>query len=339
MITALAVTAALASDAAAFQSRDYLPLSKAELGKPFPLTHVADSQKARTLRKIIAGVSGIAVTNLEGENDEEISGPVFSGKDRQGKPWSVRLGEKMGLGGDIFTADLDRNGIRDVLMIFPTGGNGLAPSSHILALMFDSQGRPVPFEAEGYYDSDSKSILELVDLNRDGKAELVFMNFDDGYWITNIYTVSDARWRRIRGRFASRSFPLYTRFTNRPNRVPVAPARERKPFAPDLSNNAPLLTGRLLSFTWAKEDADENDFSFVIEDLKGARISSDPDDWFTTTAFVFDGADGRQIVSPWADKKLLNALLEESIKAGYKVSLYGRRSAKGVSPELVWVTK
>lgn len=335
----------------AWQSQNYLPLSRAELGKPFALKHVADTAQARTLKTIAAGVGGITVSRPEEDGDagkpeggEEISGPVFSGpvfsgKDRQGKPWTAQLGEKLGLGGNLFTADLDKNGIEDLLLVFPTGGNGLAPSSHILMLMFDAAGRPVPFEVEGYYDADATEIAELVDLNRDGRAELVFMNFADGYWITNIYTVSEARWQRVTGKFQRRSYPLYTRFTNRPNRLPATPARGRKPFAPDLSNRAPQITGRLLSFTWARADADGNDFAFVIEDTRGAKIASDPDDWFATTAFVFDGVEGRQILSPWANETRLKRLLDESIRRGDKTTLFGRRSAAGVSPELIWISE
>ncbi|HKC85713.1 MAG TPA: hypothetical protein VKG02_07060, partial [Blastocatellia bacterium] len=79
---------------------------------------------------------------------------------------------------------MDSNGIRDLVVIYPTGGNGLAPTSHFFSLTFDELGRPVPFKADGYFQESNKGITDLVDLDRDGRAELIYMNFDDGYWIT-----------------------------------------------------------------------------------------------------------------------------------------------------------
>ena len=48
-------------------------------------------------------------------------------------------------------------------------------------------------------------------------------NFNDGYWITNVYSVEAGHWRRARGLLAGRRFPLYTRFTSSPNRRAVVP--------------------------------------------------------------------------------------------------------------------
>ena len=74
----------------------------------------------------------------------------------------------------------------------------------------------------------------MADLDGDGRAELLYMNYDDGYWITNLYRLRESRWSRVEGRFAGLGFPLYTRFTIRPNHRPVRPARGRNPVAPDL---------------------------------------------------------------------------------------------------------
>ena len=58
-------------------------------------------------------------------------------------------------------------------------------------------GRPVPFEADGYFQEDGRGIYDLVDLDGDRRAELVYMNFDDGYWVTNLYEAEAGRWRRV----------------------------------------------------------------------------------------------------------------------------------------------
>src|SRR5262249_5320307 len=155
-------------------------------------------------------------------------------------------------------------------MIYPTGGNGLAPSSHFFSLTFDEKGRPVPFKADGYFEESAKGITDLVDLNMDGRAELIYMNFDDGYWITNLYEVRAARWRRVKGSHARRSYPLYARFTYRPNRKAVAPAWSRRPFAPDLSNKEPYFRGRLVSYKWFDvNSSDDLEIELDVKTEKG----------------------------------------------------------------------
>lgn len=325
----------------ALQSDSYRPLTKAELGEPFPLKYITDYEKARTIKQLPGGVSGIEVNHSEDE--AENFGPIFSGKDKQGNPWSVQLGEKMGLGGNIFHADLDRNGIQDLLFIFPTGGNGLAPSSHILTLMFDSTGRPVPFEAEGYYDTEKMNIAELVDMNRDGRAELIFMNYDDGYWITNIYEAGGGRWQRVKGQFGRRSFPLFTRFTIRPNHKAVVPAKGRRPFAPDLSNKTPVLTGRIAAFKWMKDGSDAEQSSpvglfFVLVDAKAKQVSWESDNWHGSAVLVVDRNEGRKVLALGSNANNVKALLEESKEKRFEVRLYGQRFANKVSPELIWAS-
>jgi hypothetical protein len=209
--------------------------------------------------------------------------------------------------------------------------------------MFDSTGRPIPFEAEGYYDSDKMNITELVDMNRDGKAELIFMNFDDGYWITNVYEASGGRWQRIKGQFGKRSFPLFTRFTHRPNHKAVMPAKGRRPLAPDLSNKIPVLTGRLVSFKWAKagDEAEQNSpdgLFFVVVGSKGEQVSWVADQWYGSVALVVDSENERKVMTLWSNANAVKTLLEEIKKKEYEVTLYGKRFADKTSPELIWAS-
>lgn len=36
---------------------------------------------------------------------------------------------------------------------------------------------------------------DLLDLQGNGRTQLLDMQFDSGYWITNLYQVKDARWQ------------------------------------------------------------------------------------------------------------------------------------------------
>ncbi|MDI8799971.1 hypothetical protein MJM59_32150, partial [Salmonella enterica subsp. enterica serovar Montevideo] len=38
-------------------------------------------------------------------------------------------------------------------------------------------------------------------LQGNGRTQLLDMQFDSGYWITNLYQVKDARWQRVHGWF------------------------------------------------------------------------------------------------------------------------------------------
>jgi hypothetical protein len=107
-------------------------------------------------------------------------------------------------------------------------------------------GRPVPSEMDGYFEIDASGFKDLIDLGGDGRAELVRQSYDDGYWITSLYEARDAHWHLIAGEHASRSFPIYTRFTNRANRVPTTPGPGRHPTEDDLSNDVDNFSGALL---------------------------------------------------------------------------------------------
>jgi len=170
---------------------------------------------------------------VENEDAESIHRLVFSGRNLSGKPWRVSAPASYYYDA-LYEGDLDRNGIRDLILSMNTGGNGLAPSTRLIFLTFDRKGDPNIFEATGYYQTAPAGILDVADLDGDRRAELVHMVFDDGYWITNVYRVRESRWNRVQGRFANLRFPLHTRFTNQPNHRAVRPARGRQPVAPNL---------------------------------------------------------------------------------------------------------
>ena len=315
------------SVAARAQSQSYLPLIGAELGRPFALKHLGRINPASE-RRINVGVS---TATLKYTEEGELR---LEGKDRAGDSWSVSVTGASAA--QAYEGDLDGNDLRDLVLVAPTGGNGLAPSSHIVAVTFESDGRPARFEAEGYFDADAKGVFDLRDLDGDGRAELIYMNFDDGYWITHIYTARDARWRRIRGRFGARSYPLYTRFTDRPNRRATAPRPGRSPFAPDLSNDTANATrARLRSYRWANVSQSE-DVELTFETGAGKQLVCRPVSWYASFTVVLDRTHGRRIFSLAGAEEDFKAALDELIASRAEVALYGARAATGCSPETLW---
>jgi hypothetical protein len=325
------------------QHQDYLPLTSAETSRRFPVKPLGETGGGRPgyfgrSADGTAAPAGMSVgpSGSTFEMDED-GRAVIGGRDRGGAAWRVLLGNLSGYGSRLYTADLDGDRVRDLVIVSPTGGNGLAPTSHLIALTFDEKGRPVLFEADGYFQEDARGVFELLDIDRDGRAELLYMNFDDGYWVTTLYEAERGRWRRVEGVHGRRTYPLYTRFTNRPNRRPTAPRNGRRPFTPDLSNAAPVLRGALASYEWADVSQSEN-IKLSVE-ARGARVVCSPVAWFGSFGVVTDSAEGREVVTVYGNEEHVKGLLDAALKAKSEVTLYGRRSAEGCSPEWVWVRR
>jgi hypothetical protein len=192
--------------------------------------------------------------------------------------------------GALYSADLDQNGMIDFIYPSYTGGNGLAPSMHVLILFLDTSGRPVPMEIDGYFEIDVYGMKDLVDLNGDNRAELIRQSFDDGYWITSLYEARDSHLHLIKGQHAGRQYPLYTRFTSRSNRVATVPLPGRHPIEDDLSNyfdaNTPVL--RVRDLQWA--DAQLSGRPKIL--LSDGRIFEE-DGWYSTAIVVLDRPEAR----------------------------------------------
>lgn len=327
------------------QNQDYLPLSRAETSRRFPVKLVGHTGGGERPGYFARGSDGggaasarmsVGPSGAGFEMDEE-GRAVIGGKDRGGAAWRVRLGNLSGYGAHLYTADLDRDKVEDLVIVSPTGGNGLAPTSHLLALTFDEQGRPVLFEADGYFQEDARGIFDLLDIDGDGRAELLYMNFDDGYWVTTLYEAGGGRWRRVEGAHGRRTYPLYTRFTNRANRRPTVPKPGHRPFTPDLSNAAPALRGTLTSYEWADVSQSEEIKLFV--NAGGGPVACSPAAWFGSFGLVSDSAEGREVVTVYGNEEAAKRLLEAAVRAKSEVTLYGRRSAEGCSPEWLWLRR
>jgi hypothetical protein len=328
MFLLLGALGASTSAVAQHENQSYLPIDKTDLNRRFKLRSLGQIKldEIRT-RKVNIGASGAEIKT------EPRRYVRITGKDKAGKTWSVQLGAYC-LDIQSYEGDLDRNGLQDLVLLIPTCGNGLAPSSHIITLMFDSRGRPIPFEADGYFECTEHGIADIVDMDRDRRAELVYMNFDDGYWITNLYRATNARWERVTGQFVKYSFPRFVRFTLKENHRSTRPKPGRHPFAPDLSNARFNLNGRIQSYQWANVSQSEN-FLMVIRDARGKRIECRPESWYASFSVLVDKKDGRRITFLSASEDRVKSLLAEITADQLEVALYGRRQAGRCSPEMI----
>jgi hypothetical protein len=309
----------------------YMPLTDEELARRVSQHRIPIRMEAGASARFEGGLIRL----------EEDGTLLITGRDLQGRPWQF-TGHWSGLGGEFYSADLDHNGKPDLIYAWYTGGNGLAPPMHVTTLMFDEDGRPVPSEMDGYFEFDKRGIEDLVDLDGDGRAELIRQAWDDGYWITSVYEASGARWHRIEGEHAGRRFPLYTRFTHRSNRVATTPAPGRHPVEGDLSNDSPLRNSHLLAVRWANVAQSENP-RLVLDD----QTVCEPVAWYSSMTVILDSASGRTAATlkePESARELLETIrdrrLPVQIMGKRRYAVTGDRVSKptGCVPETVWAS-
>ncbi len=78
------------------------------------------------------------------------------GVDGRGGRWTLELSNQPA-GCSLWRADLDRNGQEDVIIITSDATSG--PGVEVTLIMIDADGRPVPWQAFGYFDGDHESGL------------------------------------------------------------------------------------------------------------------------------------------------------------------------------------
>jgi hypothetical protein len=138
---------------------------------------------------------------------------ILRGHDRSGTQWRFDAGYP-GDGGCRFLArDLDRNGYADLIFLTANGGSGPAGVT-MTVVAFDGLGRPVPWQATGSFMLEGDRILNFVDLDGDGRAELLFpylreygLKRDTAVHLA-LYKISDGYFRRLDGAFAGRRYPI-----------------------------------------------------------------------------------------------------------------------------------
>jgi len=325
----------------------HLPLKRTE-GPVFPLKLLADGENPRqsegidsdfqiglgTVRAFISLVGGASIT----------------GEGKGGKVWEVKLKNiRISLGYQLYSGDLDNNGLIDLVLVTYTGANGFLPYSILSIITFDSQGLPVLLQDGQDVEAKNDRVTEIVDLDRDGRAELIATHYDnddgkdkwDGYFITDIYKVEDAHWRRL-SLYENYSFPVYAHWSSESNeedliRIPENLAPGRHPAAPDLSMTLPVESGRIMDV-----NRQENGLvSFKVRTSKGDLVRTFRELWDkcyqNNFVLIIDTKEKRQIIALPEDRKEID--LDLQIVKYRNASLYGNCAPGKLSPNLIWITK
>lgn len=303
----------------------YLPLDKRILSHRFSQKLVVESLQAG--QSVYWGKAKICISPL--------NYLTVKGSDNNSKQWNFTAAALSG-SASVWTADLDNNGTQDLIFFAPTGGCGWAPSSDFIALLFEKDGRPFPWIVDGFFEVDSHGIKDLLDLNNDGRAELIKQNRDDGYWITSFYEARNARWHRLRD-LAGITLPMHTRFTYSSNKNAISPPAYRHPFEPDFSNDSDSFCKSakqryIDEIEWANVSSSENP-DILLSDGKHCI----PAAWYATFTVVLDEPTGRRIAVLSAGEAT-HKLLQEICGRRLPVSVAGARTKleRSLSPELIF---
>lgn len=308
----------------------HLPLSTTETKKRIPMRHLATLDPSKLLSSLKLGSQTV---QLRINADEDL---VLSGQMAQRGSWSMRVGSISTMfPTEAYQADLDGNGQQDLVLLKPTAGNGLAPSQHLTVLSFDQKGQVIPWQIEGYFTTDQQGIVDLLDLNGNGRAELVYMSYGEGYWQTVLYEIEDGRWKQIRGQFAGKNYPLLTRFTLKPNHK-IANPKSLQALEPiNLATDQAVLAGYLKSYQWA--DIEQSEDITLMLTVNNKWVKCQPASWYSLAVLVLDRPQQREIISLATHAPAFQRGLQEAIQKHYAVKLYGQRSSERCSPEQIWV--
>jgi hypothetical protein len=161
---------------------------------------------------------GIAATVSDGE-------ARLRGRGKSGKPWDVSMCDTCF--DEVRRGDLDRNGTQDYVVfgVGPYGNGRTAPSFSLTILLMDDDALPVPFFTVVYHGENGLGLKHLVDLDHDGRAELLISTYDEtasdpgaavfgsGHWITQLYRFTNFAADEFRGTLGGIRFPLVKSWT------------------------------------------------------------------------------------------------------------------------------
>jgi hypothetical protein len=263
------------------------------------------------------------------------------GKDHAGKPWRIWVPRIGGIGAtDVFTADFDHDGQQDLLIrsFFPVNGHCL-DRGEITVVLFDEDGRPVPWHVTGQLPR-TPMLPVVLDLNLDLRAEFVVISCErsgDGEdrGISGVYEAQHAHmvpihavlapYLRIAKRMSGSRFVTW---------LPVNPDE----WPDQLSGFDSIASLHIESLLKPAEEC-SHVINFQFENGKLVRkdcsalghdrmLYSDGLQRIGWPYVVLDGPDGRSVyIAGYEDA------LRRIIKAGYRVKILGNPS----QPTWIWV--
>lgn len=182
----------------------------------FPVSKIRSGLITNSSRVTFAGITATA-SSVDGRDVR------LQGKGKWGKRWEVHISNL----DEVWRADLDANGTLDYVFFGdgPYFNGRTTPLYSLSILLMDQEGMPVPFFTVVYKGANGNGIKHLVDLDHDGKAELIISSYDEensdphvgyfcsGHWVNQIMQFWNYGAEEVRGRIAGRTFPVIHNWT------------------------------------------------------------------------------------------------------------------------------
>lgn len=136
---------------------------------------------------------------------------------KDGKLFLARIKEdSLPLPNSVYQADLDGNGLKDFIILYNYRGSGLASQKDRVELFLKE--KQATYQKISY-DTYSSGLEDFVDLNKDGKYEVIITDFYSGsnhnYFTYNIYKIIDYKLVNADAEF--KGFPKFVWITHKRN--------------------------------------------------------------------------------------------------------------------------
>ncbi|QOY85344.1 hypothetical protein [Paludibaculum fermentans] len=213
----------------------------------FPLTRVRSGRLDAGKHIVFDGISASS------KRDERAI--LLRGVSKRGKAWEVHIHAL----DEVWKGDLDGNGVQDYVLFAsgPAFNGRTTPLFSLSILLMDDQGLPVPFFTLVYKGEDGMGIKHLVDLDHDGRAELLTSWYDEaasdpmvsvfcsGHWVTQLYRFRNLRAEEVRGEMAGLTFPFVHNWSYRGTQCAIEPKPYMAVKAPKVYDHGTALGGEV----------------------------------------------------------------------------------------------
>lgn len=281
----------------------------------------------------------------------------FEGRDDHGRPWRALIPVAGGIAGtEVWRGDFDLNSRPDLMIAARWSTNGRCVDRVTLTfLMFDLQGRPVPWTAETQLPLHSKwgKLPALLRRGqRDAPVELVVSGceyapperFGEDRHVTGVYEPQDAHWRLVRPVDVRRYNELLrANYAHRAvNLQPTEPAAwmdlgnaevklaSRRIEA--VTSHSPRCVGVQLDVVDGRVVAPKNDWCDAIGKYDRFTLSSG-ETCFAWPTIVVDDADSLEIID--SKSSLLETKLRELASRKLLVTAIGQTDSTRCSPTML----
>lgn len=217
----------------------YAPMSVAWVREHrFPMRMIGRFSVEKAPSRLPIGNGGVQLSSAN--RDGAGMAVTLHGTAKDGTKWEAMIS-----GGcctdafDVHTADLDNNGQQDAIITFRVATTGLEAEFEHLMLLFDSNGLPTPYITVGCCLDEADKMLDFVDLDNDGQAEVFDQSMSNEEWLFAVYRADNTRWQRVSRWPCVPSVPMVLQ-----NRLCGTIRYPRS-----LDTTQPVVSGRMRSFS------------------------------------------------------------------------------------------